>query len=65
MLLIPLKLKHRNPNARILRRAGVDPPDGTMTFSGGKHKAVSSNAGMKGKRITAGHGVRRRAYGPF
>ena len=63
--LIPLKLKHRNPNSRMNKRAGVDPSFGTLTFSGGRFKAITSNAGQKSKGITSGQGPRKRAYGPW
>lgn len=62
---ILLKLKYRNPNKKLQRRAGIDPPEGTWTYSGDRFKAVTSNAGTKAKRSTAGNGHRRRAYGPW
>ena len=64
-ILIPLKLKHRNPNKKLQRRQGIDPPEGTWTFSGGKFKSKSIGQGTKGGRKTSGNGVRRRSYGPW
>lgn len=57
------KEKYRNPNRRLLRRNGVDPPEGTWVYSGGKFKAKSANQGSKSKVKTLA--PRRRAYGPW
>jgi hypothetical protein len=58
------KKKYRNPDCRVLRRNGIDPPEGTRTFNGGRFKSKSSNAGKAAKAMQ-GWGVRKRAYGPF
>ena len=62
-MLMPLKLKYRNPNCRLLQRAGVDPPGGTWTFAAGKNKATVSNSG-KGS-IVKTIAPRRKSYGPW
>jgi hypothetical protein len=59
--LIPLKLKHRNPNRRLLKRTGIDPAEGTWTFSGGKRGSKSANSG-KAQKAKQGTGHRRRSY---
>lgn len=63
-VLIPLRLKHRNPNCRLMRREGIDPPGGTLVFNGGKYKARSSNAGSKDKAVRSLR-PRQRAWGPW
>lgn len=59
---IPLKLKHRNPDRRILHRPG-DPPEGTLVFKAGRFGSKTQNAGkaVKGSTIRP----RKRAYGPW
>jgi hypothetical protein len=59
--LIPLKLKHRNPNRRLLRRNGIDPVFGTWTYQAGKRGSKTNNAG-KAQKAIQGTGHRRRSY---
>lgn len=61
-ILIPLKAKYRIPG-RLLKRAGIDPPEGTMVFNGGRFKATSSNQGKSDKVRTLL--PRRKSYGPW
>jgi hypothetical protein len=57
--LIPLKLKNRLPNHRILHRPFDPKPDGTRVYSAGRFTAKSSNAG-KAAPNKQGTGHRRR-----
>jgi hypothetical protein len=54
-MLIPLKLKYRNPNHKILS-------DGTRVFQAGRFGSKSNHQGTKSKSTNQGTGVRRRAY---
>lgn len=55
---IPLKLKYRSPGT-LIKRAGIDPPEGTWVYTcGGGSK--SSNSGGNKKRTGQGLGERRR-----
>jgi hypothetical protein len=55
------KLKYRNPNKRLLKRAGVDPPQGTWVLSGKSLSSKSANSG-KAQKARQGTGHRRKAY---
>lgn len=55
-ILIPLKLKHRNPNHRVKA-------DGTKVFMAGRFSGKTNNQGSKKKGVTIR--PRRRAYGPW
>ena len=59
----PLKAKYRR-SGKLLHRQGVDPPEGTWTYSGGNYRSASGgNAGKTDKSIHLR--PRRRAYGPI
>lgn len=68
MISFPLKAKYRNSirpkigNHRVLHRK-FDPPEGTLTFSGGRFlsRARTNSAKPKLKSLAPP----RRAYGPF
>lgn len=64
MIEIKLKLKHRNPNRRLLRRDKIDPPEGTWVWMATRYLAHVDRKGDKQKEMQ-GTGHRRRAYGPF
>lgn len=46
----PLKLKYRNPNRRLWRREGIDPPGGTWCFAGGTHSSKKGGNSGSGKK---------------
>lgn len=65
-MLIPLKLKYRNPAQRLLRRDGVDPPGGTLVYNAGRYQSKSSNSGGNQRvSIESYLRPRRRVYGGF
>jgi hypothetical protein len=53
------KLKFRNKNRKLLKRAGVDPPEGTWVISGKSYASKTANAG-KAQKAVQGNGHRRR-----
>lgn len=57
------KLKYRNPNHKILKRQGVDPPEGTRVVAMRSKGKYAGNSGTKSKKVTVR--PRRRAYGPW
>lgn len=59
---IPLKLKNRNPNSRVLHRP-FDPQGGTLIYYSSGYSSKTSNAGTASKVKTLK--PRRRAYGPW
>ncbi len=74
MITIPLKLKYRNPNLRIIKTKEVgEPESGTMIFMGTKNQANPGSAvngriaGMRPKHSKTNKKIapRKRAYGPF
>lgn len=48
-ILIPLKAKYRLPG-RLLRRSGIDPPEGTRVYSGGRFAAKPRTNSGKAKQ---------------
>jgi hypothetical protein len=55
------KLKYRNPSRKLLKRSGIDPPEGTWVLSGKSLKSKTENAGKAAKAVQ-GTGHRRKAY---
>lgn len=58
----PLKLKYRNPNRRLWRREGIDPPGGTLCFSGGTHSSKKGGNSGSGTAKVRSLLPRMRAY---
>lgn len=60
----PLKAKYRN-SFRLLKRLGIDPPEGTKVYTRGITRAKSGgNSGSSLKNVRT-IGPRRRTYGPW
>jgi hypothetical protein len=55
------KLKYRPRNRKLLRRAGVDPVEGTWVQPGKSYSSKTMNAG-KAVKGSQGTGHRRKAY---
>ena len=61
MYQIPLKAKYRVEPNKKLKRDGIDPPEGTLVYPGGRFKSKSSNSGDNAK-AKQGTGHRMKSY---
>lgn len=60
-VLMTLKAKYRRPG-RLLKRSGVDPAEGTMTYSAGRFAAKPRTNSGKKAASSQGNGPRMHAY---